>query len=69
MKKFIKAGVIHSIFFAHGDIDEKIPIAFNQNNFEHCASTHKYFEIIKNAHHQHLWAVGCNNYKIKLTEF
>ena len=70
VKPDISAEHIHQpIFFAHGDCDEKIPIAFNKNNFEHCASTHKSFEIVKNAQHQNLWAVGGEEYEIKLAEF
>ena len=64
------AAMIHQpIFFAHGDADEKIPIAFNKNNFEHCASEHKSFETIHNAGHLNLWAIGGAAYGIKITEF
>lgn len=70
VKPVKSAELIHqNIFFAHGDADKEIPIEFNKNNFEHCASTHKFFEIVKNAGHKNLWAVGGENYKIKLKEF
>ncbi len=57
------------IFFAHGDADEKIPLAFNKNNFNHCVSIHKFFETVQNAHHQDVWTVGGILYQNKILDF
>ena len=57
------------ILMVHGDADEKIPIAFNLDNFNALKTTDKEFFIVKNAGHDNVSEVGGAIYQQKLLEF
>ena len=57
------------IFMVHGDADEKIPIAFNLDNFNALKTTHKEFFIVKDAGHDNVSEVGGALYQQKLLDF
>lgn len=57
------------ILMIHGEIDEKIPIAFNKENFEALQSKDKEFWIVKGAGHQDVCAKGGEAYFKKVIAF
>lgn len=57
------------MFMAHGDEDQKIPIEFNQDNFNNLKSTDKEFYIVKGAGHLNLGTVGGATYRAKILNF
>ncbi len=57
------------ILMIHGDADEKIPIAFNLDNFKALKTTDKEFFIVKNAGHDNVGEVGGAIYQQKLLDF
>ena len=57
------------IFMVHGDTDEKIPIAFNLDNFNALKTTDKEFFIVKGAGHDNVSEVGGALYQQKLLDF
>lgn len=57
------------ILMVHGDVDEKIPIAFNLDNFNALKTTDKEFFIVENAGHENVSEVGGAIYQQKLLDF
>ncbi len=57
------------ILMVHGDADEKIPIAFNLDNFNALKTTDKEFFIVENAGHENVSKVGGAIYFQKLLDF
>lgn len=57
------------ILMVHGDADEKIPIAFNLDNFNALKTTDKEFFIVENAGHDNVSEVGGAIYQQKLLDF
>ena len=57
------------ILMVHGDADEKIPIAFNLDNFNALKTTDKEFFIVENAGHDNVSEVGGAIYLQKLLDF
>ena len=57
------------ILMVHGDADEKIPIAFNLDNFNALKTTDKEFFIVENAGHENVSEVGGAIYQQKLLDF
>lgn len=57
------------ILMIHGEIDEKIPIAFNKENFEALQSKDKEFWIVKGAGHQDVGEKGGEAYIKKVISF
>ena len=53
----------------HGDADEKIPIAFNRDNFQALKTSDKTFYTVKGAGHEDVQAVGGADYQKKLLDF
>ena len=53
----------------HGEEDEKIPIAFNLDNFNALKTTDKEFFIVKKARHENVGDVGGVLYQQKLLDF
>ena len=53
----------------HGDADEKIPIAFNRDNFQALKTSDKTFYTVKGAGHEDVWAIGGAEYEKKLLDF
>jgi pimeloyl-ACP methyl ester carboxylesterase len=52
------AAVTQPVFMAHGDRDERIPLAFGQENFRNLASPAKQWYTIQGAGHNLLWQAG-----------
>jgi uncharacterized protein len=57
------------ILFAHGDQDEKIPLAFNWQNYEAVQGNKKEFITIHGAGHLNVHAVGGQAYYDKMIRF
>jgi uncharacterized protein len=57
------------ILLVHGDSDEKIPMAFNKQNFEALKSEDKEFYIIKGAGHDNVGEIGGQVYLNKILAF
>jgi alpha-beta hydrolase superfamily lysophospholipase len=57
------------ILLAHGDMDEKIPIGFNQDNFSALKSQDKEFYIVKGANHDNVGEIGGEVYRQKILDF
>ena len=57
------------MFFAHGSIDDKIPIEFNKNNFRNVKSKNKHFYLVKGASHLNLQTIGGEKYWNKIVDF
>ncbi len=57
------------IFMAHGTKDEKIPLAFGENNFNHLKTTQKEFVRVEGAGHLNLHSKGGADYWKKLSGF
>lgn len=57
------------ILMVHGDMDEKIPIDFNQQNFAALQSKDKEFYVVKGAGHQNVGEIGGEQYLTKLLAF
>ncbi len=57
------------VLMIHGDIDEKIPIAFNQENFKALLSKDKEFWIVRGAGHQNVGEKGGKEYLQKILHF
>ncbi len=53
----------------HGDADEKIPIAFNRDNFNALKTSDKEFFTVKGAGHENVGEVGGVLYEQKLLDF
>ena len=53
----------------HGDADEKIPIAFNRDNFQALKTSDKQFYTVKGAGHEDVQAVGGADYQKNLLDF
>ena len=59
IQPFKSARQVHQpVFMAHGDADDKIPIAFGKINFESLASTRKQWYTVHGAGHFGLWETG-----------
>jgi uncharacterized protein len=63
------AEVEQPILLVHGDMDEKIPMAFNKQNFEALKSKDKEFYIIKGAGHDNVGEMGGQAYQDKILSF
>lgn len=59
----------YPMFFAHGTIDDKIPLSFNLINYKNIKSKEKEFHKIKNAGHFDLQTKGGNEYYYKIINF
>jgi uncharacterized protein len=57
------------ILMVHGEADDKIPIAFNKENFEALASSDKEFYTIKGAGHNNVGDIGGEAYSRKILAF
>jgi uncharacterized protein len=57
------------ILLAHGDMDNKIPMAFNQDNFSALKSKDKEFYIVKGANHDNVGEIGGEVYRNKILDF
>jgi uncharacterized protein len=57
------------ILLVHGDKDEKIPVAFNKQNFDALKSKDKEFYIIKGAGHDNVGEIGGQIYANKIMAF
>lgn len=57
------------VFYAHGEIDEKISIDYGRKNFNALASQEKQFHIVENAKHSDVWQVGGKDYYKKVFDF
>lgn len=57
------------ILMIHGDADEKIPIAFNLDNFNALKTSDKEFFTVKNAGHEDVGEMGGAAYQQKLLDF
>ncbi|MBK8556104.1 MAG: alpha/beta fold hydrolase [Lewinellaceae bacterium] len=59
IKPYLAARKIHQpVFMAHGDQDDKIPLAFGRENFDNLASSRKQWYTVKGAHHLGVWQSG-----------
>ncbi len=57
------------VLMVHGDIDEKIPIEFNQQNYDALKSEDKEFYVVKGAGHENVGEIGGEQYMAKLLSF
>ncbi|HEY9700909.1 MAG TPA: alpha/beta fold hydrolase [Allocoleopsis sp.] len=57
------------ILMAHGDMDEKIPIHFNEDNFKALKSNDKEFFVVKGANHNNVGDIGGEKYRQKILSF
>ena len=57
------------VFMAHGDADERIPMAFGRINFEHLASPQKEWHTVHGARHNDIWARGGEAYQAAMMQF
>jgi uncharacterized protein len=57
------------ILMVHGDVDEKIPIDFNKENFAALKSADKEFFIVQGAGHDNVGEIGGENYRKKIFSF
>ena len=57
------------VFMAHGDADERIPLAFGRINFEHLASAQKEWHTVRGAGHNGIWARGGVEYRAAMLQF
>jgi uncharacterized protein len=57
------------ILMVHGDADEKIPIAFNRENFAALKSVDKDFFVVHGAGHDNVGEIGGDNYRQKIFGF
>ena len=57
------------VFMAHGDADERIPLAFGRINFEHLASAQKEWHTVRGAGHNGIWARGGAEYRAAMLLF
>jgi uncharacterized protein len=57
------------ILMVHGDVDEKIPIDFNKENFAALKSADKEFFIVQGAGHDNVGVIGGENYREKIFSF
>ena len=57
------------VFMAHGDADERIPLAFGRINFEHLASAQKEWHTVRGAGHNGIWARGGAEYRTAMLQF
>jgi pimeloyl-ACP methyl ester carboxylesterase len=57
------------VFMAHGDRDERIPLAFGQINYNNLASEQKQWYTISGAGHNGLWQTGGPRYVEAVVEF
>jgi pimeloyl-ACP methyl ester carboxylesterase len=57
------------ILMVHGDVDEKIPISFNKENFAALKSADKEFFVVHGAGHDNVGEVGGENYRKKIFSF
>ena len=57
------------VFMAHGDADERIPLAFGRINFEHLASAEKEWHTVRGAGHNGIWARGGEEYRAAMLRF
>ncbi len=57
------------ILMVHGDADEKIPIAFNRENFAALKSADKEFLVVHGAGHNNVGEIGGENYRQKIFSF
>lgn len=63
------ARIQQPMFMAHGDADERIPLAFGRINFEHLASAQKEWHTIRGADHNGIWARGGAEYRAAMLRF
>jgi uncharacterized protein len=57
------------ILMVHGDADEKIPIAFDRENFAALKSLDKEFFVVKGAGHDNVGEIGGEKYRQKIFGF
>jgi uncharacterized protein len=57
------------ILMVHGDVDEKIPIDFNKENFAALKSADKEFFVVHGAGHDNVGVIGGDNYRKKIFSF
>jgi uncharacterized protein len=57
------------ILMVHGDVDEKIPIDFNKENFAALKSADKEFFVVHGAGHDNVGEIGGENYRKKIFSF
>lgn len=57
------------VFMAHGDADERIPMAFGRINFEHLASVQKEWHTVRGAGHNSVWQRGGADYREAVMQF
>lgn len=57
------------VLMVHGDMDEKIPIDFNVQNFEALKTQDKEFYVVKGAGHQNVGEIGGDQYLNKILSF
>jgi uncharacterized protein len=57
------------ILMVHGDVDEKIPIDFNKENFAALKSVDKEFFVVQGAGHDNVGVIGGDNYRKKIFSF
>jgi len=57
------------VFMAHGDADERIPLAFGRINFEHLASPQKEWHTVRGAGHNSMWRRGGAEYQEAMMRF
>jgi uncharacterized protein len=57
------------VFMAHGDADERIPLAFGRINFEHLVSPQKEWHTVRGAGHNTMWLRGGEQYREAMMRF
>ena len=61
--------VTQPVFMAHGEVDERIKVAYSQEIFENLASIQKELVIVKQAGHYELSSIGGQDYQNKILQF
>jgi uncharacterized protein len=61
--------ITQPMFISHGDADERIPLAFGRQNFEHLASADKTWYAVPGARHSTLYHDGGEAYKQAVQAF
>ncbi len=63
------AAIDRPVLFMHGNRDDKIPIYFNQRNFEAVHNIDKQWITVEGAGHNNLWLIGGPELETKLLAF